>query len=317
MPVEDPYNPGLYLPGMLLEDESGLYGQDSYLTWVVWRDILLGPRSSGNLYCLRTLEGWEELPPYQTQKVSVGGGHGTLVAPIQFDERAVIVSGWCSERSARNQLVQTFMRAAAPSGSGALQTESLQVTHAGVTLSADARVVRASATAEAGWALGRFGWVVQWLCNDPRRYGQQVSQQSFLALPGAGLALPASLPAAFAANPVGGMFSVENVGTADAPARYVLTGPLANPGVMVNAGTVNQVAVQYALSLADGESLVIDTRDGGAGFLNGGYRSPASGSGLTSDLVIRPGLNSVQALGVASAGSPGSSISVTFRPAYW
>lgn len=283
---------------------------------VSWRGLTFAGPSQAGSYQLRDITGWEEWPAYSTQKVAVGSGHGNLVAPIRFDERVVTVTGWCISATARDALLVAFQSGLAL-GSDTTVTESLTVTHAGRTLSADARPVHLDTKPEAGWANGRFGWIAQWLCSDPLRYGPSVTQQSFLALPGTGLALPTTLPAAIPDNPVGGLFSVTNDGTADAPASFVLTGPLDQPGVLLNGGTAWQKLVQYGFSLPDGSSLVINTSDGGAGFVNGAYRSPMAGSNLTSDLVIRPGVNTVQALGVASTGSPGSSISVTFRPAYW
>jgi hypothetical protein len=218
----------------------------------------------------------------------------------------------------RNTLFRALRAAAGAGFNDWNNTSELSGEWAGEVLTADAQITRWQATqAQARWGRGVWAFDVEFMCRDPRLYGQTVSQQSFLALPGTGLALPTTLPAAIPANPVGGMFSVTNDGTADAPASYALTGPLATPGILLNAGTSSQVQVEWDLTLGDAELLTVDTRDGGAGFRSGGYVQPKQGSGLTSDLVIRPGLNSVQALGTASSGSPGSSISVTFRPAYW
>lgn len=318
MPIlyEDPNNPGLYLTGSLMELDPGLYAFNSNTSIVEWRDLIFAGQSDGADYVLRDISGWEELPSYTTQKVAVGGGHGSMVAPIQIDERVVTVTGWCFNRLARDFLMSEFQRSMAP-GLDGMQTEPLSVFHAGRTLQADARAVAFSALPEAGWALGRFAWVAQWLCSDPLRYGAYKTVTSFLPQPGAGLALPMSLPAAFPDSSPGGQFDAVNPGTALAPAAYELSGPIINPGVLLNSGTPYQQLIQYGLTLAQGDLLVINTSGGGSGLLNGEYRPPLGGGSLTKDLMLRPGTNTVQALGTPQAGDPLPSISCTFRPAYW
>jgi hypothetical protein len=137
---------------------------------------------------------------------------------------------------------------------------------------------------------------------------------SVLGQPGTGLALPNHLPATIPANPVGGAFTVTNTGSAWAPAVYTIKGPMSNPGVIVNGGTDKQQLMTFPLTVPTGQVFTIDTRKG-AGFLNGAYRAPDTGSSLAKDLELAPGSNSVAALGTPGVGSP--SITVAFRPASW
>ena len=286
------------------------------MTQVQWRNLTLAPKSAGlSAYYLRDLTGWEETPPSSFDNVD-RFPIGSLLTPIRAGRRTVTISGWCASQDSRDALLAQ-MRSSSALMTGEVGTEPLTVTHGGLTLSADAQLTQWQATPDVGWGTGYFSWALQWTCADPLRYGGWSTTQSFLALPGTGLALPTTLPATIPANPIGGLFNVTNDGNASAPAIYTLTGPLSAPGVLLNGGTSRQVLVQYDFALSDSDSLVINTSDGGAGYLNGVYRAPIAGSGLTSDLVLRPGDNSVQALGVASVGDPGSSITVTFRPAYW
>lgn len=282
-------------------------------TSIVWRDLTMAAATAGADYCLRDLKGWDELPPYTSEDVPVSGRHGGLLTPIRFATRSVTVTGWSAKASTRDALVAALRRATAP-GRDTMVTEPLAITHAGQVLTADAQVVAAAALPEIGWALGRFGWVVQWLCRDPFRYGPFQSVTSPLALPVTGLALPASLPNAFPAKPTGGAFTVNNTGTAPASAIYTLQGGITLPGVVVNGGTSNQRIVSYSFDLGSSDLLAIDTARGAA-FLNGAYRAPVAGSALTKELELLPGINSIAAVGAPGAGSP--TVSVTFRPAYW
>jgi hypothetical protein len=282
---------------------------------VQWRNIIMAGQSASADYVLRDITGWEELPAYETSRTPIGGGHGTLVSPIRFDERVVTVTGWCFSRQSRDGLMATFQRSLMPLD-GAV-TESLIVYHASRVLTADARVVAYQTLPEAGWAMGRFAWKAQWLCNDPLRYGAYQSASAVYSQSGAGLSLPLSLPATMPDAIVGGRFSVDNVGSASTPAIYTITGPVTSPGVLLNGGTAYQRLVQYDEVLNEGDVLTISTSGGGAGLVNGEYRPPSAQSGLTSDLVLRPGLNTVEALGSASMSDPLPSISVQFRPAYW
>lgn len=316
--IEDPPGSGLWtLTSGLVEDSPGLYTDDPDQTWVQWRDATLGGPSLGSTsYFLRELVGWEEMPSYKTDTVAVSGGHGTYVAPLQFEDRIVTASGWCVSRAARNALMQGLQASLTP-GLDTTVVESLTVNHAGRQLSADARVVRFTLEPEVGWALGRFGWVAQWLCSDPLRYGPWLSGTAVLPQPGAGLALPLALPQAMPDSIPGGLFSVLNDGSALSRAIYTMKGPITNPGVLLNSGTAYQRQVRYDRVLTEGETLVIDTSGGGSGLFNGEYRPPAEDSGLAADLVLRPGANTVQAVGVAGISDPLPSISVAFRPAYW
>ena len=310
-PIEDPLNPGLFFPGSLLDDGSGLYAvSDDTTSLLQWRSVLLSGSIMAGDYFVRSIEGWEELPPYSTDAIPNAGRHGSLDAPIHFGDRTVTVTGWCWDKASRNHLLRGLRVNTSPLVD-TTETGWLTVTDAGLTLSAKARVVRAGAVDRAGWALGRFGWSVQWLCTDPLRYGQEQNAFSVMAPPVSGLVYPVTYPVTYPTNPIGGQVTLYNEGDASSPAVFTLQGPLDTPGVINVASSARQ---EFPLSLAAGDRLVIDTALGGA-FLNGEFRSPTAASDLCVDLEVPSGSSTWQALGTPTGS--GASLSVSFRPAYW
>ena len=311
--IEDGGNPGLYFTGGLLEAEAGLYSTEGGVTptYVVWRGLLIAGISDGNTpFYLREITGWDSLPNITFGSVPVAGGLGSIVTPGQADPRVVTVTGWCWDPVSRNELLAILRGNSAPSV-GDVVTESLTVTHGGLTLSADAQLMKADATAEVGWALGRFPFVLQWRCPDPLRYGAPVVVSSPINTAVSGLAFPWTFPVTFPSNPIGGSVSVVNGGNARAPVVVTLTGPLDGPGVVC---VESSVRVEFPLTLGASDVLTVDSGSGVA-LLNGEYRAPSVLSSLVGDLSLRPGRQTLQALGVPSSGSPG--ISVSFRPAFW
>lgn len=277
-------------------------------TSVSWRGVTI---AMGADYHLRELVGWEELPNVTFEGVPASSSYGSLVTAGQCDPRIVTVTGWCYSTSARDALLAGFWAACAPHV-GELVTESLTVAHGGLTLSVDAQLMKASAAPEAGWAVGRFGFVLTWRCPDPLRYGSPQTVSSPIQTATTGLTFPITFPITFPSNPIGGTAVVRNAGNARSPVLITLTGPLEYPGVVT---VESSKRVWFPLTLGASDVVTIDSRAGVAR-LNGEFRAPAAGSALLSDLFAAPAATtSFQALGTPSSGSPG--ISVQFRPAFW
>lgn len=310
--VEDPPGSGLYIPWDLTEVEAGLYASLASATSFTYRGIHID--QSGPFY-LQGIEGWASTEG-SADDVALSG-HGSLLTPVRVSARTVTVSGVCVSESLRDSLFWALRRAAGAGFNENTVTSPLVGEHAGFDLTADAQLVRWQATvAQSRWNRGVFGFDLEFKCPDPKLYGAHVSVSSFLTSPVTGLALPTSLPTAFPAKPVGGQFTTDNTGTALAPAVFTLQGQISSPGVVLNGGTQYQKIISFD-SLSDlgvGDTLIIDTARGGS-FLNGSYRAPVGGSALTIDMELRPGVNTVSAVGSPGSGSP--SVSVVFRPAYW
>lgn len=314
MPLIEDGDSGLYFPGGMLEAEDGLYsaGVETGLTptYLTWRGLLIAPQSDPNTpFHLSDITGWNTTPSINFDTVTLRGGIGAARTPGRADPRIVTVTGWCYDPDLRNRLLAILTGYAVPSV-GTSDTDPLVVTHGGVTLTADAQLIKADATAEIGWGGGRFGFTLQWRCPDPLRYGQQVLYSVGITGSTSGITWPATTPWVFPAAPLSGQLVVSNPGNTLAPAVFSLNGPLSGIGLDV-AGR----RVTYPFDLAAGDALVIDTAQA-ATFFNGAYRAPAAGSALAADLRIPQGTSTVQALG---APGPGGTpwMTAAFRPAYW
>lgn len=279
-------------------------------TSLSWRGQAIGAAVSPD-FKLKTLVGWEELPNLTYASVPTGNGYGSAVTGAQSDPRIVTVTGFCFNASTRDALLASFWDVAFPVISD-LVTEPLTITHGGLTLSADAQLLKASAAPEDGWSQGRFGFTLSWHCPDPLRYGPRTSAVAAVTVPTLGIVFPVTGSWVFPADPVGGPLGVLNVGTAPADAVFTLTGALAGPGVaVIETGKI----IDFDFDLAAGDVLVVDT-SAGMCTLNGEYRAPSVLSSLLDELRLPAGsLSTVQPLGSPVSGSP--TLSVSYRPAYW
>jgi hypothetical protein len=224
-----------------------------------------------------------------------------------------MAAGFVEATSSRDALVKQFRDVMVPADDPYL-TEPLTIAHAGETLTAFAQLVQADIDPGAYWGQGRFGWKAQFECDDPLRYGPEISATSYLQAMGTGLALPLALPAAFPSNPVGGSLVVTNLGAATAPAVYVIRGEVAAPTLLLNAATLYQRQINFGFNLGPDEFLTIDTKTGQA-TIGGSFRLPLPDSDVVDDMRLRPGANTIQVLGAPGTGTP--AVTVTFRSASW
>lgn len=312
--VAVPDEPGFFYVGALSESEGGLFLAEVRTTSPVafsWAGIEF---STASPFKPRRVTGWEDPPDGEAPDEPVAGRHGSRRTSVTRRRRVVEIEGSCTTRGARDQLFRMLGDALSGGFGEGEETSPLVGSIAGRELTSEAQLLRYKPTLDPSpWGMGVWTWALQLVCPDPLRYGVWERANSALATAGTGMALPASLPAAFPANPVGGALTVLNRGNTRTPGIFTITGPVVTPGLVVNAGTRWQAAVNWDTRLLAGDALVIDTARGGA-MRNGVYAAPAFGSALVKDLELRPGVNSVAAAGNADMGS---TLVATFRPAYW
>lgn len=310
-----PGAPGFFAPGGLLEVEGGLYSDavsDGLSpSWVEWRGLVIAPlQDTSTPFHLSDITGWDETPSITFDDQRLPSGYGMAVTAGYSGPRIVTVTGWCNDQVLRNKLLAIFRGNTVPSVA-TLQTDTLSVTHGGLTLTADAQMLKADATAEVGWGLGRFGFTLQFRCPDPLRYGQALLVSAPITPAPGGVSYPLTYPVVYPAGSPSGALVLTNVGTSPAPVVFTVQGPVTGPG-LVNVTTGKQVT--YGFDLVAGDVLTVDSR-AGAAFLNGVYRAPLPGSARVGELVLPVGVSTVQAMGTAPSGTP--SVSASYRPTYW
>jgi hypothetical protein len=203
-----------------------------------------------------------------------------------------------------------------PSAAASTATEPLVGLVAGLTVVAEAKLTNFAVSIDPGvWNVAGWApWSAQWMCPDPRVFGDWITETAVLVTATGGAALPATLPLTLPAQPIGGRVSIYNPGNdpEGSPAVFTLVG--AQSGTVGISLLSTGATLMYGIALGVDDTLVIDTARGGA-FLNGAYRAPTAGSSVTGDFRLPPGVSVVQALGSAGAGSP--SLTVAVRPASW
>lgn len=277
----------------------------------VWRGLAFG---AGTSFRVREVEGWEELPAPRYEKQPRARAHGVHRTRVWADERIVTVTGYCWTAADRDSLVAE-LEAGLVFGDDE-DGEPLTLTVAGRTLTAQAQILAARPVLKAGeWGIGRFGWVAQWRCPDPIRYGQPGDPVSTgLPTSGGGLAYPLTYPLAYGTVGDPGQITLVNDGTAPAPIAFTVTGGLP-AGFEISADTGQRLV--YAETVPAGQTLHGDT---GAGTLLAEGTSERRGNLTVADWMQVParGQLTLQFTSLGGAYDPAATLTVPEpRGAYW
>lgn len=224
-------------------------------TSVLWRDLTFTTGADAT-YRILEIEGWEGRPPTRYDKQLRARAHGAHPSAVWADERLPTITGRCWSQEDRDALFADLDRRFSLDGG----EEPLTVSVAGRTLTAGAQLLRFDpALVRDEWGIGRFGWVAQWRCPDPLRYGlPQAWQSTGLPTSGGGLTYPLTYPLSYGAAGVTGQVALTNDGTAPAPFVMEVRGPLPL-GFEVSAGGRR---LRYETEVPAGETLTIDTATG-------------------------------------------------------
>jgi hypothetical protein len=282
-------------------------------TTVTWRGLTIG---AGTRYRMRTLEGWEELPPSRYDKQPRVTAHGAHPSPVYADERIVGVEGYCWTGDDRDALLAA-LRAYFTYEDDA---ETLTVDVAGRALTAGAQIITAAPKLLRGeWGVGRFGWLLQWRCPDPMRYGPPQSLSTQLPLPGGGLAYPLAYPLDYGAASISGRITLVNPGTADAPILFTVTGPH-DVGFEISAAGKR---LTYTAPVPAGQTITLDTATGEV--LAEGTASRRGNLAVADWMQIpradpatgTPGALTVQYTSLGGVRDPAAVLAATVSEAHW
>lgn len=224
-------------------------------TTAVWRGLTLGHDTD---FRIRELEGWEELPSARYDKTPRSNAHGAHPSEVWSDERIVTITGWSWSSTDRDRLLRQ-LRAHLAFGDAA--QEPLTITVAGRTLTAGAQLIAARPALIRGeWGIGRFGWVAQWRCPDPLRYGPTLTDDTALPSSGGGLQYNLYKPGKLDYGPAGvlGRITLVNEGSAPAPIRFAVLGAH-DVGFEISGGGKR---LTYAAPVPSGVTVELDTATG-------------------------------------------------------
>lgn len=264
--------------------------------------MLLG---SGTSAGWRSLVGWRDLPEAQLSDSSRPQAHGDY--PGSVFGGAIVVTftfllrGLPAEKLA-DQLTLERWTQLKPSG----EEVWLAVNDGDGVWMRRARVIARSIPQDVHYSHAPLECSVQFLCADPRRYSyDETTGSAVLASGSGGLVYALDYPLVYGTQSTGAL-TVSNDGTSDAPIVATFVGPLTNPRV-----TAPGWALAFDITLAGGETLVVDTASGSA--LLNGTADRLSAISASSDpvdaCVLPPGASALTL--TASAGS--GQVQITFR----
>lgn len=221
-----------------------------------FRDYLLGDDETTFLV---TLNGWEEIPGVDSGNVSRPASHGSWAGNKLSGQRIITWEGRFATSPAAWATRLKTLREAFSLPLGTEEEEIVIRLHDEMLLSYGAVRAR-SLPADKRFAAYGANLVIQFECSDPRRYS--VTENSLiLAFPTeteSGLEYPISYDLYYGESPsTSGDF--ENDGNVFTPVVIEISGPVTGPEV--KNLTLDRI-LKFDITLAESETLVIDTRSG-------------------------------------------------------
>ena len=287
---------------------------------VTWRGLtFVGSRGDGSRPWFDTLDGWEELPPARRDGQARQSGHGTFDSAVWSDERVVILAGACMSATERDAQLMAI--------SGAMTfesgpTEPLTVTHAGRTLTGNARLTRFKAPPGKDWASGRFTWAAEWVCADPLRYASPVTVSTGFPVQSGGLEFDlytdSTTDTGFLEYGVAGATGrilPTNTGNAAAWPVYEITGPIPDEGFEIRAVGSGGV-IRFEGSIPSGSTLLIDSAQGAETALMDGV-SDRSGQVTQLDPMPIPSNGSLELAFINLGAISAAQLTASFSPGSW
>ncbi|MEU0401655.1 phage tail protein [Streptomyces sp. NPDC006197] len=279
---------------------------------IQWAGLLIGPGTPFNVD--RTgLSGWEDLPEYDSSDADRPTSHGAwpgsrFAKPRKVGGTIVLMPEWNQAAEAVRALRQAL----------ALLDEErwLTVRLHGELLTVRARIAQRVVPADQGFATqGSSRMSVQWLAADPRRYA--VSEQTAVTTapqPETGLKWPLTWPLDWGRATSTGDTVAENTGSAATHPVITFRGPCSMPTVTER---VSMRRLRYAIDLAAGDELTVDTANGTVMLNNtASRRHTAMADSSPEELfLLEPGRTELSFR--PDAATPETLMTVRWRSAEW
>lgn len=277
-------------------------------------DFLLGP---GTAFKWDDLEGWEDTPGLDSGTVLKASDHGAWPGILYAQTRTVTLG--LIVKSEPGQMHGTIRQIAAATPIDAAAEVPLVVQFDDETPQVIfARCIRRNIATGRSNRTGLTRGAIQWEASDPRKYSLiESSSMVVLPQPEPGLVFPLVFPLDFGAPGATGNITVTNYGDAPSHPAFVITGPCSNPSIInVNTGDI----LEYDIDLSSTEVLYIDTQRGTVtlnGFTANRLYTATSRSQPEGSFVLAPGDSALAFRSDDSTPDPASTLTVTWRSAFW
>ena len=285
-------------------------------TTITYRSLTLYGRADLGRFSIQSLEGWEDLPSPRQDSVPRPHAHGRFGASVYSDERHVLVSGRCNSIAERDALL---LELKATFNLHTADAVPLAITHAGRTLTSNARLLRFKSSSP-DWGGGFIEWAVEWVCDDPLRYGAQVQKSAVFAVLVGGLEYDLYTDGTtdtgwleFGTVSISDRVSLSNTGDEDVWPQFEVTGPVAAEGFdIICLGNSNRLRYEGAVS--SGSTLVIDSATGSV--MIDGY---ADRTGLLTvrEWTAIPAGGSADFTFLPLGATSGAVLTAFFAPGWW
>lgn len=258
-------------------------------------DMLLGGGSAARW---RTLTGWHDLPAAQLADSPRPQAHGVYPGSVLGDALTVTFDYLlrCRTLDEKQAAIAALERYAPMDG----VERPLVVDDGDGPWFRQARVIARTIPQDHMFKHAPLQCSIQFLCSDPRRYAL-AERSGTVTLPSSsgGLEYPLDYPLAYGASTQGGM-SATNGGTVATPLVATFVGPLTNPRIVCPDWRLG-----FNITLADGETLAVDTGAGSA-VLNDTadrlYTLMAGDSDPLERCVLQPGITDLTLIADAGVG---------------
>jgi len=263
-------------------------------------------------YVLTGLTGWQGLPditngssPRPRRNGSVRGG---LLAQKRVIGVDLVIPGVLDDS---NQT--TKPKAALVAAMGLLDQEVPLTIDLGYGSRPEMAFVRVTAfdmAMQAGYGRNQPA-TIEFTATDPRRYSLDIHTSSTgLSTRAPGIAYPLTYPIHFTALGSPGSVDIPNVGNAETPATYTITGPINYPSITV-VSPQGRFKTTFDLAVGAGEQLTVNS-DTGEVKLNGSSRYGKARGSLTENLNLAPGVSTVT---FGGQGDSSARLSIQWRDA--
>lgn len=214
--------------------------------------VLTGTASDGTFwYVFDPIDGWDGSPASSLQLTQKTRAAGAWAGPRNLTPRHITVSGLIDAPSVDAAVAALDALTAA----AALDATILTVARGSQSRSVIAyRQGEVSVTAITDT---KFGYTLDLICPDPRKFTTAVTGNTILPSVTGGLTLPLVLPFTLGTTVTSGQVSLSNPGTATGPVVLRFDGPLTGPQV-THIGSGLQLVFSSSLTLAAGEWLNVD-----------------------------------------------------------